>query len=197
LGDDRLRLAYCPMLQYLPVNSLTLLVRTEGAPATVIGEVKRRFQDIDRNLLLEVKTWSSFNDEMEFESIWLSRISNGLSLLASLLSCIGLYGVMAYSVARRTKEIGIRMALGAARPDVVWMILRETLRLVVFGIAVGLAASCGFNLFLASMLFGVKSLDVASFLLATGMFLVVALFAGYLPARRATKVDPMIALRNE
>ncbi len=197
LGDDRLRLAYCPMLQHLPVSNLTLLVRTAGAPAAVIGEVKGRFQEIDRNLFVEVKTWGSFNDDLEFESIWLSRISSGLSLLALLLTCIGLYGVMAYSVARRTNEIGIRMALGAVRRDVVSMVLRETLRLVVLGIAIGVTASLGLTRILASVLFGVKTLDVASFSLATAVLLAVALFAGYLPGRRASRLDPLVALRHE
>ncbi len=197
LLDEAVPLAYCPMLQYLPADTMTLLVRVAGAPAAVIAEVRRRFQDIDRNLFLDVKTLSAFIDDGEWESIWLSRLSAGLSLMALLLTCIGLYGVLAYSLVRRTNEIGIRMALGAGRGEVVRLILRQTLRLVAAGIALGLAISQAFTRIMASMLFGVKATDAVTIAAATALLLAVALCAAYLPARRAARLDPLVALRHE
>ncbi|MBI3667792.1 MAG: ABC transporter permease [Acidobacteria bacterium] len=191
------RTAYCPILQDLPASYLTLEVRAAGNLAPIIPEVRRRFQDIDRNLLLDVKTWDALTDGMQFDRIWLSRLASGLGMLALLLACVGLYGLMAYSVARRTNEIGIRMALGAERGDVIRMVLRETLWLVLIGIAVGLAASQALTKIISSMLFGVKTTDLATLSVATALLLGVALFAGYLPARRASRLDPIVALRHE
>jgi ABC-type antimicrobial peptide transport system permease subunit len=118
-------------------------------------------------------------------------------LLAVLLSSIGIYGLMSYVVSRRTNEIGIRMAVGAARANVRWLVMRELLFLVAIGIGIGIPAALAGDRLIASMLFGVKSTDPSSLLTAVALLLTVAVFAGYVPARRASRVDPMEALRCE
>ena len=121
--------------------------------------------------------------------------------MALLLACVGLYGILSYAVALRTAEIGIRMALGAQRADVLGMVMRETLFLVLAGIAIGVPASLAATRFASSiisdLLYGMKANDVLTMSLSTIVLIVVALFSGFLPARRATQVDPMVALRYE
>ena len=118
-------------------------------------------------------------------------------LLAVFLSAIGIYGLMSYVVSRRTNEIGIRMALGAARKQVRWLVLREVLVLVAIGSAIGVPAALLSSRLVASMLFGLSAIDTASLLAAVVIMLLIAALAGYLPARRASRVDPMVALRYE
>jgi len=117
--------------------------------------------------------------------------------VALVLAAIGIYGVMSYSVNQRAQEIGVRMALGAARGDVLWMILRQGLLIVSVGLALGLLAAVGLSSLLANLLYGVGTADVPTFLSTTAVLVFVALIANYLPARRATKVDPMSVMRYE
>ncbi len=127
----------------------------------------------------------------------IAQLSTFFGLLALLLACIGMYGVMAYAVARRTNEIGIRMALGAEQRDVSWMVLRETLRVVALGLEIGLPVAFAGARLIASQLFGVGPADPAALSLATLLLTAVAALAGYIPARRAARVDPTVALRYE
>ena len=117
--------------------------------------------------------------------------------LAVVLAAVGVYGVMAYSVARRTHEIGIRRALGAERQDVIKLVLRRTVWLAVFGISLGIAGAMALTRFLSSLLYGVTSRDPATFIVVSLVLAGVALLAGYIPARRVAKVDPLVALRYE
>jgi ABC-type antimicrobial peptide transport system permease subunit len=117
--------------------------------------------------------------------------------LATLLAAIGLYGVMAYMVAQRTREIGVRMALGAASTDVIWLVMKEVLLLAGIGIAVGLPAAWALTRMVKSQLYGIQPNDALTIIAATLGIALVALLAGYVPARRATLVDPMRALRWE
>ena len=124
-------------------------------------------------------------------------LSSFFTLIALLLASIGLYGVMAYAVARRTSEIGIRMALGAEHRSILRMVMRETLLLVTIGVAIGVFAALASTRLVSSMLFGLEPTDPVTLVAATGVMLAVAACAGYLPARRASRVDPMVALRYE
>lgn len=117
--------------------------------------------------------------------------------MAMILAAIGIYGVIAYSVTQRTREIGIRMALGAQRLDMLHMIFRQSFTLVLTGVAVGIFASLGLTRLLATMLYGVQATDVVTYTGVVGLLVVAAALASYIPARRAMKVDPMVALRYE
>ena len=127
----------------------------------------------------------------------MAQMVSFFGLLGLLLSCVGLYGIMAHAVVRRTNEIGIRMALGADRRNIVWMVMRETLLLVAMGLAIGLPASWAAGKLVASQLFGLKPGDPVTLLIAVALLTFVALLAGYLPARKASRVNPLIALRYE
>ena len=133
-------------------------------------------------------------------SLWQRRTAESLisafGLLALLLSCLGLYGILSYSVALRTREIGIRMALGAERRDVLWLMLRDALRLALIGIALGVPAALAASRLVSSQLFGISAADPGAIGLATLILLAVAAAASYLPARRASRVDPLVALRE-
>ena len=126
-----------------------------------------------------------------------ATLSTLFGLLALALACVGLYGIMAYSVARRTNEIGIRMALGAQQADVLWMVLKDALVMVGIGLAIGIPTALASSRVISSLLFGLSAHDPWTIAAASVVLLGVALFAGYLPARRATKVDPMVALHYE
>jgi ABC-type antimicrobial peptide transport system permease subunit len=127
----------------------------------------------------------------------IATLSTAFGLLATLLSVIGLYGVMAYTVARRTREIGVRMALGAKQADVVWLVMREVLVLVGSGIALGLVSAFAASKIVASQLYGVAATDPLTIAAAAAVLAGVAMVAGYVPARRATRVNPVLALRYE
>jgi ABC-type antimicrobial peptide transport system permease subunit len=127
----------------------------------------------------------------------LAELSGVFGVLALVLACVGLYGTMSYAVARRTSEIGIRMALGARRGEMLWLVLRETLLLVALGVAIGLPASMAATRFLQDYLFELKPTDPATIGAAAMILAAIAVLAGYLPARRAARVDPLTALRYE
>jgi ABC-type antimicrobial peptide transport system permease subunit len=135
------------------------------------------------------------------ESLAVDRLVAMLSaffgLLATVLAAIGLYGVMAYTVARRTREIGVRMALGAARSSVMWLVLKEVALLATIGVLIGLPAAIGLSRYVQSVLFQLEPTDPITLTVSTVTLLAVAFVAGYLPANRATRIDPMVALRYE
>jgi predicted permease len=191
---------------YLPVTQLTgddsyaysIAVRTTGDPAKATTSIRAALAEVDPNLpILEVKTIATQLDRLMSREALISQLSTFFSLLALSLACIGLYGVMTYNVVRRTNEIGIRIALGAQSRSVLWMVLKESLLLLAIGIALGVPATLAASRTVQSQLFGLNSTDPLTFIAATLVISLVILIAAWFPARRATKVDPIIALRYE
>ncbi|HEV2668205.1 MAG TPA: FtsX-like permease family protein, partial [Blastocatellia bacterium] len=190
---------------YLPFHQantgfgeMTLVVRTAGDPTTIAVAVRGETRALDPAApMFEVETLATQVAASLREERLLATLSSGFGLLALLLSCLGLYGILSYTVARRTSEIGVRMALGTDRRDVLRLVLRDALRLVLFGIAIGIPAALAASRLISNQLFGIRSADPVAIGLATLALLVVAAVAGYLPARRATRVDPLVALKYE
>jgi ABC-type antimicrobial peptide transport system permease subunit len=163
-----------------------------------VPQVRQTIQQLDRNLPIDdVVSLSDHVGRSLVQQKLVARLASFFGLLALLLACVGLYGVMSYGVARRTNEIGIRMALGAQNRGVLWLVLREALVLVVIGLVAGVLASLVLTKTAASLLYELKPNDPLTIALASSLLLAVALLAGYLPARRAARVNPMIALRDE
>ncbi len=155
-------------------------------------------QSFDHNLkILSLEPVTVLIDRSITEERLIAQLSGFFGLLALLLASIGLYGVMAYATSRRVSEIGLRMALGAGRAEVIGMILRETLLLVLAGIAIGLPATLAVTRLIAATLVGLSASDPQTFVVATLLMLLVAVLAGFAPARRASRIDPMAALRQE
>ncbi|HKR12950.1 MAG TPA: ABC transporter permease [Pyrinomonadaceae bacterium] len=174
-----------------------LVVRVSGS-TSVVPQIRQAITSVDRNLPVdEVVTLSEQIGRSLVQQKLVARLATFFGLLALLLACVGLYGVMSYGVARRTNEIGIRMALGARTRSVLWLVLREALLLVVIGLVVGVLTSLAVTKTAASLLYELKPNDPLTIALATLLLAGVAALAGYLPARRAARVDPMVALRDE
>jgi predicted permease len=173
-------------------------VRAAGTPNAILSQIRSEIQAMDKSLTISaLRTLDEqINDSLRQERL-VATLSSLFGLLALGLASIGLYGVMSYAVARRTNEIGIRMALGAQQRDVLWLVARETLWLVLIGLAIGLPAALVAARLISSRLFGLTPTDPLTITLATALLAVVARLAGYLPARRASRVDPMVALRCE
>lgn len=187
-------LPYSQNVRYL--NDLE--VRYAGDSAAVVRGVRQTIHDLDPRL--PVSDVLSLDEQVErsiFKQRLVAQLSAFFGFLAVFLSCIGIYGLMSYLVTRRISEIGVRMALGANRSTVLWMVLRESLVLVGAGLAIGIPAAFAADRFVSSLLFGVRATDALSFSAAVVVLLAVAALAGFLPARRASLVDPMVALRYE
>jgi putative ABC transport system permease protein len=189
---------YIPYQGKFDHSSLAWLVRTDSGMASPGDALRRRVSQIDRNVAVsDVTTLQQIVDE----SIWQERFFTTLlaffAALALLMATVGLYGVMAYTVSRRTHELGIRMALGASAREIRGMVLVQSGRLVGAGIAIGIVASVFATRLLAKQLYGVKPTDPQTFLAVAALLIGAALLASYLPARRATRVDPILALREE
>jgi ABC-type antimicrobial peptide transport system permease subunit len=147
--------------------------------------------------VFEMKTMELQVNQFLFTERLIASLSAFFGLLATLLAAIGLYGVMAYAVARRTREIGIRVALGAERRNVLWLVMREVAVLSVIGVAIGLPTAYVLGRFIESQLYGITANDALTLSFATILLSAVSLLAGYVPAERATRIDPLIALRYE
>ncbi len=175
-----------------------LVIHTTGDPMTIAGSVRQAIERVAKGVAIaRVTTLARHVDASIVQERLLASLSGFFGALALLLAAIGLYGIMAYSVARRTNEMGIRMALGARPADVLWLVLRETVLLLLVGFAIGLPAALAAGRLISSQLFGVTPDDPVAILAACALMVAVASFAGFLPARKASRVDPMIALRYE
>jgi predicted permease len=179
-------------------GNATFYVRTHQDPVSLATAVRKTVQDYDGKLsVFDLKTLTAQVNDIVFTDRLVTYFSLGLGILAALLAAIGLYGVMAYVVARRTREIGIRMALGATQGNVARMVLQEIAGISVMGLTVGLVAAYATGRIIESQLFGVKAGDPFVFAAAAVLLVIVAVLAGWLPARKAASVDPMVALRYE
>src|SRR5215468_704953 len=179
-------------------GATTFQLRTAADPTRIIAAVRQAAREIDSNLpLYNIKTLARQVDESLAQERLISALSGFFGLLSLLLAAIGLYGILAYAVSRRTREIGIRIALGAHPGTVLRMVLRQGLILTLLGVGFGLAASLGATRLIASQLFDVTPTDSVTFVAAPILLLTVALLAGLVPAMRATNVDPLIAIRQE
>jgi ABC-type antimicrobial peptide transport system permease subunit len=174
------------------------VVRYTDDFSSVSSAVRQTIHEIDHTLpITDVTTLDEWVARSITDQRVIAQLSTFFGLLAIFLSAIGIYGLMSYVVSRRTNEIGIRMALGAERMHVRWLVMREVLVLVAIGIAVGIPAALLSSKLVASMLFGLSATDTASLLAAVAVMLGIAALAGYVPARRASRIDPMVALRYE
>ena len=174
------------------------IVRYAGDVRGIVPEVRQAFAQVNRNLpITEVRTLAEQVDDTLVGEKLIARLSSFFGLLALLLASIGIYGVLSYAVARRTSEVGLRMALGAPRSTVVWLIIRDVLALMAIGLAIGVPAAVALERLASGMFFGLGAVDVLSVAAGIGILMLVAGVAAYLPARRASLVDPTTALRYE
>ena len=196
LGERPQPFFYDATLQRPPQQTV-LHVRTTGDPNKMRAAVRNAVSALDRTLLVEVDT---MQENLKL-SVLPARIAASLlgllGLLGLSLALVGVYGVISYSVLQRTREIGLRMALGARPLTVFRMVIGPGMKLTLVGIVLGTASALGLTRFLSSLLVGVSPVDPLTFATLIALFVVVALLACYLPARRATRVDPMVALRHE
>jgi len=194
-----------PPVVYIPytyntagLGQLFFELRTAGPPLSAAAEVRRIVHDASSSVPVgEITTQAQRMDQTISQEHTFAELGACFAALALLIACVGLYGAMAYAVARRTGEIGIRMALGAQRQGIIWMVLREVLAISAVGLLLGYAAARLTTRFVEAFLFGLKPNDPQAVAAAIGILLTAALAAGYLPAWKASRIDPAVALRNE
>jgi len=196
LRDATTPVIFFSYLQY-PPRWGNLIVRTNGSPDALAKTVSREIESLGHEYALRTRTVGETTNAELVEERVIAMLSSFFAALALLLASVGLYGLMSYTVTRRTREIGIRVAVGAQRQNVLWLVLRETLALALFGIAVGIPCAIAACRLISSMLFGLSPTDLSAIVTACLLLLAVAFVAGYLPARRASAIDPMLALRTE
>jgi predicted permease len=195
-----------PAIAFVPFNQLpfgrigemTYSLRTAGDPLAVVTAVREIARQADARVpVTHINTQATMVEQTMTQEILFARLCSGFATLALAIACVGLYGTMSYTVARRTGEIGIRMALGAPRGRVVWMVMRQVAIMGAIGLAIGLPAAWATSRLVKSFLYGIKADDPSSIATAIMTMAVAVLVAGYAPARRASRIDPVIALRSE
>ena len=197
LASETMPEATATALQW-PRFQMTLVLRTSVEPLSLVSAVRKQVSDLDKDLpLYGVQTMDDILSEEVATQRFNAGALAGFAALAALLAAVGIYGVMAYAVAQRTREIGVRMALGAGPQRVLGMVLKQGLGLALIGVVLGVGASLALTRLMSTMLFGVKASDPATYAGVAAGLTVVALAACWIPARRATRVDPVIALRYE
>jgi ABC-type antimicrobial peptide transport system permease subunit len=202
LREDAPATLYHPYEQAEGIPYMYFELRTAISPKALVPSVRAAVASVDRDVpLFGITTETQQSDESLLQERLFAKLTSFFGLLALLLACVGLYGILSYAVARRTAEIGVRMALGAQQADVMRMILRETFLLISAGIAIGVPAGLGATRLASSvisdLLYGLKATDVTTITVAALLLVGVAVCAGSFPARRAARVDPMVALRYE
>jgi predicted permease len=181
-----------------PVSDVTYELRTPGDPLAAAAAVREIVKGADPRVpVTRMKTQRALIDGSINQEITFARLCTAFALLALAIACVGLYGTMSYGVARRTGEIGIRMALGARRATVVWMVLREVLALAAIGFAISVPAALAASKLVESFLFEMKRNDPLALAAAVLTMAAATLLAGYVPAHNASRIDPMAALRHE
>jgi macrolide transport system ATP-binding/permease protein len=200
LTGDFPAVVYLPVVQNLdvPVDEMTFFLRTAGNSLAYASAVREIVRDADPRIPVEALSTQAaqIENELSQETLF-AQLSAAFAMLALAIACVGLYGTTSYTVARRTGEIGIRMALGARRRTVVWMVLSNVLVLAIVGLAIGLPVAVGASKLVESLLFGVKPSDPSAVATAVAILLSAALAAGYRPAWKASRIDPVTAIRHE
>jgi predicted permease len=200
LGEEPRPYFYVPLAQRYQ-SPITLMVRSAGDPESLVAPLRSALHDLDPDLpLFNVRTMEDHVRNSVFGLMPLrmgAALAAGQGLIGLLLAVMGLYAVVSYTVTRRTREIGVRVALGADSGDVVRLVVRDGLRLTIAGVVIGLVLAVGLGLVLSGALYGVRAMDLTVFAGVTSLLLAVSALACYLPARRATRVDPLVALRAE
>jgi predicted permease len=198
LKDEAPALHFDLYNQLQEIGGATYTIRTQMPPEAITPSLRAAVQKIDRDLpLMDIRTQQQQIDATTQQERVFASLTAGFGLLALALACVGIYGIMAYTVSQRTNEIGIRLALGAERGQVRSMVLREATWLALFGVLAGLAAALGLAQLVKSMLYGLKAADPLSFAGAGSLLLAIAIIAAWIPAMRASRVEPMEALRHE
>ena len=191
-------MVYWPVAQIPSSNTMYVAVRTAGNPLGTVGAVRQQLHAMDKNLpLYDLWSLDHYVNQTLIQPRYNTLLMASFALLALILTTVGLYASIAYSVAQRTHEIGIRMALGARRADVLRAVISDGIAVGATGVAIGLPVAVAATRLIRSLLYGVSSGDPVTFVLVALVLIGVALTASYIPARRATKVDPMVALRYE
>jgi ABC-type antimicrobial peptide transport system permease subunit len=187
---------YVPYRKNTGLASMCIVIRTARNPLGIVSSVRNELRDIDPNLpVFRIDTVEEQLNTVLVQERMIATLAGFFGILAGLLACLGLYGVMAYMVSRRTNEIGIRMALGATRFNVIGAVLKESMLMIFAGIAIGVPATLAATRLISTKLFGISSTDSLTISAATVVLITVAALAGFVPAQRASRVDPMIALR--
>jgi len=191
--------AYLPYDQGYPEpDQMVYTLRTAGDPLRYINAVREIVRQADARVpVSEIRTQAAEIQQAVSQEIMFARLCSGFAMLALAIACVGLYGTISYSVARRTGEIGIRMALGAQRVGVVWMVLREVLGLAAVGLTIGASTALATSKFVESFLYGIRHNDPRALTVAVVTLVGAALLAGYVPALKASRIDPMTAIRHE
>jgi ABC-type antimicrobial peptide transport system permease subunit len=190
---------YFPYLQARrPPVGMTYEIRTTGSPTALAPAVRQTVRQADSRLAIyDLKSQTTHIDQEISTEITLARLCVVFATLALVIACVGLYGTVAFNVARRTAEIGVRMTLGARGGQIVWMVLRETVVMTAVGVGIGIPLALAGSVYVRTLLFDVQPRDPAAMAIAVGALMLCASAAGLIPARRAAGIDPMTAIRHE